>query len=126
MFDSCTYQVRFPLASAVDDDVVRVALEREMLPLPQHPQIKRVMQKQVGQQGTDDTALPRATLTFQQVSLCVLCWRIQPAFDIEDEPLVFHVLPDCSHNQIVVEDVKGTYDTLPIISTFPKRSALSD
>src|SRR4029453_11641441 len=39
IFDSCTYQGCFPPAPAVDDDVVRVALKRQMLPFLQHPQI---------------------------------------------------------------------------------------
>jgi hypothetical protein len=46
-----THQVRFPLCSAMDDDVVRVALERQMRPVPAHPEIERIVQKQIGQQG---------------------------------------------------------------------------
>src|SRR5438094_10616587 len=35
-----THQVRFPLCSALDNDVVRITLERQMTPIPFHPQIK--------------------------------------------------------------------------------------
>ncbi len=50
-----THQFRFPLCSAMDDDIVRVPLERQMRPVPAHPQIKGVVQKQIGQQGADDS-----------------------------------------------------------------------
>jgi len=35
------------------DDVIGVSLEWKMLPFPSHPQIERVMQKQVCQQRAD-------------------------------------------------------------------------
>jgi hypothetical protein len=37
----------------MDNDIVRVPLERQMRPVPAHPQIERVVQKQIGQQGAD-------------------------------------------------------------------------
>src|SRR5215472_13216013 len=52
-----THQVRFPLRPAMDDDVVRVPLERQMRPVSLHPHIERVVQKQIGQQGADDSSL---------------------------------------------------------------------
>ena len=39
----------------MDDDIIRVPLERQMRPISPHPQIKRIMQKQIGQQGADDS-----------------------------------------------------------------------
>src|SRR5215467_2445636 len=33
-----THQVRFPLCSAMDDEIVRVPLERQMRPIAPHPQ----------------------------------------------------------------------------------------
>ena len=50
-----THQVRFPFCSAMDDDVVRIPLKRQMSPVAPHPQIERIMQKQIGQQGADDS-----------------------------------------------------------------------
>src|SRR5215471_18572326 len=40
-----THQVRFPFRPAMDDDVVRVPLERQVRPVSPHPQIKRIVQK---------------------------------------------------------------------------------
>jgi hypothetical protein len=39
----------------MDDDIVRVPLERQMMPVSAHPDIERVVQKQIGQQGADDS-----------------------------------------------------------------------
>src|SRR4051794_10456601 len=43
-----THQVRFSLCSAMNDDIVGVPLERQMMPVSAHPQIERVVQKQIG------------------------------------------------------------------------------
>jgi hypothetical protein len=43
-----THQVRFPLGSAMDDDIVRIPLEWQMSPIAPHPMIERVVQKQIG------------------------------------------------------------------------------
>jgi hypothetical protein len=58
-----THQVRFPLCSAMDDNIVRVPLERQMTPISPHPQIERVVQKQIGQQRADDSSLWSASFT---------------------------------------------------------------
>jgi hypothetical protein len=41
------------LAPAMDNGIVRVALERDTRVIPPHPLIKRIVQEQVGQQRTD-------------------------------------------------------------------------
>ena len=57
-----THQVRFPLCSAMDYDIVRVPLERQMRPISPHPQIERVVQKQIGQQGADHSPYTKGNL----------------------------------------------------------------
>jgi hypothetical protein len=61
-----THQVRFPLCSAMDDDIVRVPLERQMRPISPHPQIKRVVQKQIGQQWADDSPNAKDNFEFER------------------------------------------------------------
>jgi hypothetical protein len=46
----------------MDDDVVRVSLEWQMGPVSPHPQIERVVQEQIGQQGADDSANAKEVL----------------------------------------------------------------
>ena len=94
----------------MDDDIVRIPLEREMLPLLQHPQIERVVQKQVCQQWANDTALRSATFPRRQVALFILCRRFQPALDVEDDPFILRVFPNCLHQQVMVDVVEKALD----------------
>ena len=67
-----THQVRFPLCSAMDYDIVRVPLERQMRPISPHPQIERVVQKQIGQQGADHSPYTKGNFQLEQM---VTGWR---------------------------------------------------
>src|SRR5688572_1419481 len=88
-----THQVRFPLCSAMDDDVVRIPLEWQMGPVAPHPEIERVVQKQICQQGADDSSLRSAFLTLQQISLFILRRRFQPPLNVEFHPPLLRVFP---------------------------------
>jgi hypothetical protein len=103
----------------MDNDIVRVPLERQMSPISPHPQIEGVMQKQIGQQWADHSSLRSASFTLQQTSLFILRRRFQPALDVQFHPPLLRVFPHGLHHQIVIEIVEGHHDTLPIISTFP-------
>lgn len=77
-----THQVRFPLCPAMDNDIVRLPLERQMGPVLAHPQIERVVRKQIGQQWADHSSLRSASFTLQQISLFLLRRRFQPTLDV--------------------------------------------
>ena len=55
--DGLQHRSSFLLAPAVDDGIVRITLEADARIVPLHPQIERVVQEQIGQQRTNDTAL---------------------------------------------------------------------
>src|SRR3990170_7205923 len=93
----------------MDDDIVRVPLEWQMPPLLQHPPIKRIMQKQVCQQWADDSSLRSATFTLRQGSVLFLRGRFQPTLDIQNDPLVLHVLPNRPQHQIMIDVVEETF-----------------
>jgi len=44
--------------------------------------------------GSQDTALRRALLTSDQLAVLLLHWRLQPALDVENNPLFLRVFPD--------------------------------
>jgi hypothetical protein len=61
-------------------------------------------------------------------------WAEQPVFhhpgvqerpDKFQQPLVIDTLGDTSHQSVVIDSIEGSYDTLPIISTFPSGLRLS-
>src|SRR5579872_101045 len=105
-----THQVRFPLRPAMDDDIVRIPLERQMMPVSAHPDIERVVQKQIGQQGADHSSLRSAFLPLQQISLFILRRRFQPPLDVPYNPPLLRVFPDGLHHQTVIEIVEEALD----------------
>src|SRR5512132_730113 len=52
--DGLPHRPRFFFASAMTDDVVRVALKRDGGKIPRHPRVERVVQEKIGQRGADD------------------------------------------------------------------------
>ena len=59
-FLQCGFQLLgLLLRPTVADPIIRISLERYAGKVPPHPGIERVVQKQVGQQRTDDTAIRR-------------------------------------------------------------------
>ena len=61
-------------------------------------------------------------------------WAEQPVFhhpgvqerpDKFQQPLVVDPLGDMSHQSVVIDSIEGSYDTLPIIRTFPNESQSS-
>src|SRR4030065_166811 len=58
--DGVSHHFSLPPASAVNDGIVRIALERDARVAPSHPEIKREVQEQIGQERTRDPALRRA------------------------------------------------------------------
>src|SRR5438105_1240082 len=68
------------------------------------------VQKQIGQQGTDDSALRRAFLTRDQLTIFLLHWRFQPTFEVEHDPLLLGVLLHRPYQQILRDVIEETLD----------------
>lgn len=64
--ESLLHGVHKPLClnATAADQIVRIALRRDVRKTPPHPGIKRLMQIQIDQQRTDDTSLGSATGSF--------------------------------------------------------------
>jgi hypothetical protein len=87
----------FLLRSAMDDDMS--ARSNGRCATSAHPQIERVVKKQIGQQGADDSSLWSASFTLQQTSLFILRRRFQPALDGQFHPPLLRVFPNGPHHQ---------------------------
>src|SRR5205814_6918290 len=98
------------LRSAMHDGIISEALKRQLPILLRHPPIKRIVQKQIGQQRADDTALRRALLTRNQLAVLFLHWRFQPPLDVENYPLFFGVFLHRPYQQILRDVVEETLD----------------
>src|ERR1700746_1666219 len=82
------------------------------------------MQKQIRQQWASHAPLGSALLPRNQPPVLFLHWCFQPALDIENHPLLRSMLLHCPKQEVLRKGIKGTYDTLLIISTSPRRSLL--
>ncbi len=60
--DGFQYLPGLPLAPAVDDCIVRIALELDMRERPLHPEIERVMQEEISQQRTSHAPYTKGNL----------------------------------------------------------------
>src|SRR5229473_3976804 len=58
--NSIQHRPSFLLRPTMDDGIVRIALEVDVRKRPPHPRIKRVVQKEIGEQRTDHAPLRRA------------------------------------------------------------------
>jgi hypothetical protein len=77
------------------DGIIGEPLKRIVRILHRHPPIKSIVQKQIRQQRADHTALRRAFLSRDQPTVLLLHWRLQPALDVECDPLFGSVLLYC-------------------------------
>jgi hypothetical protein len=59
---SCPKRHRLALGPAVANRVVSIAFERNFRKVPAHPNVERIVKKEVCQEGTDHPALRRSSL----------------------------------------------------------------
>src|SRR6266545_1094432 len=73
----------------MDDGIVSIALKWDTRVVPLHPQIKRIMQEEIGEQRTHDSALWRAFRSLLQRSIWTLHGGTQPPRNVETDPRRF-------------------------------------
>src|ERR1700692_2382701 len=96
----CLYGCGFSFCPTMYQPVIRIPAPREVWVLSCHPCIKRVVQKEIREYRTDNTALrsafgphdPRAILHFHR--------RCQPSFDVQQTPLALHVFASARNNSV--------------------------
>src|SRR5713226_5030091 len=117
--------LRLRLRPAVRDNIICVPLEWHAGMYPAHPVVECEVQKDIRRQRTDHSALRRPLRPRHQRPILQLGGSFEPPLEIEENPRALRALPHSAKHQFVVEIIEGTYDTLPVISTSPRRSLLS-
>src|SRR5208337_1329545 len=102
--------MRLRFRFAVYQPVVGVPTPRQARKRPHHPGIERVMQKEIGQEGTDDAALWSSLGAFHQGSIAELKRRCQPASDIEPHPFARRMFLQRPQKQRMVDVVEQALD----------------
>lgn len=115
-----------PLAPAMHDHIIRVALERDGGELPGHPRIKRVVQEDVGQHGRERRPLRSPAIARAKGAVRVLQRRFQPPLDVEQEPPLTGVVSDRAQDELGIERVEERPDVKidhPVVSPTPFATA---
>src|ERR1039457_3966550 len=99
-----------PLSLAMHHRVVGVAGKPTMRYLPPYPPIERIMHEEIQDQRAYAAALWRAAIPAPEFSCLAHRRRLQPPFDIQQRPFAVRMLPQCLHDQTVVESVKRSFD----------------
>src|SRR5215813_12582423 len=68
--------------TTVTDRIIGIALEQYVREVPAHPQIERIVQKEIGQEVTDDPALRRPSLSPDEAPIRHLHRGFQPSVDV--------------------------------------------
>src|SRR5215475_2611859 len=90
--DGLPYCSRLRFAPAMDAYIVSETLEVDGRKRPRHPHVERIMQEQVGQERTDDTALRGAFRPFHQDPVRTLDRGTQPPAHVQPYPGEFSVV----------------------------------
>jgi hypothetical protein len=93
-------------ASRVHDHVVAVALEADGRVLPGHPEIERVVQKDVGQQGRNRRTLRSSAIALDQAAVLALERRLQPPLHVEQDEALVGVASYRLENEVVRDAVE--------------------
>ena len=96
--------------SAVADRIVGIAFERTIRIGPAHPDVERVVQEQVGQQGRDHPTLRRPPVSAGKAPVRYLDGCGQPSLDIQQHPAAVRVGTHRPHQQRVVDAVEEGLD----------------
>ena len=104
--DRIAQHLRLRLCLAVQDHIVRVALERDRRILPDEPHVERVVQEDVRQHGRDRRALRATAIPGLQGAVLQLQRRFEPPLNVEQDPPQIGVVSYRSQNERVVERVE--------------------
>jgi hypothetical protein len=108
--DAIKHIFRLPLALAVKHRIVGIPGIPDAGQMPLHPQIKCIVQKQIGQDRRHDTPLRRAFVASEDLPVCGLHWRFQPAFHVELDPGLLTVLAQSRYQEAMIEIVEQAPD----------------
>ena len=102
----------------MDDGIVRVTLEANARIVPIHPQIECVVQEQIGEQRTDDTALRGSLRPLQESPIRTFDRGAQPPSNIQTDPSQVRVVGHGAFDEVMGNGIKRRHHRLPIPKTF--------
>jgi hypothetical protein len=101
---------RFLLAMTVHQSVVSIPTPWEIRVCPLHPEVERVVKKEISQHWADHAALRRAAVSLHHGSILLHHGRLEPSFDVQQDPFARYMFPDGPQQKFVVNVVEQTSD----------------
>src|SRR5215471_10262625 len=108
--DALQNLLRLRLCPAVRDNIICVSLEGYARMDPAHPVVECEMQKDIGQQRTDHSALRGPLRPPHQRSILQSGGSFEPPLEVEENPLALRVLSNRPKHQLVVEIIEEAAD----------------
>ncbi len=94
----------------VNNNIIRIPFEWDTRISPLHPFVECVVEEEIRQQRTDDTALRRAFIPACKSPVLQLSMGFKPALNVKQYPLAVGVLAHGTHHQFMVQIVKKPFD----------------
>ena len=94
----------------MDDGIVRVAFEQDPRKCPLEPRVEHIMQEEIGQHRTDDTALRRALRPVLQCAVRPLHRRTKPPGSVQSNPREVGMVRDGALDQFMRDGIKKRFD----------------
>jgi hypothetical protein len=107
------------LRSRSGRSVVGVAFERDGWIFPLHPEIERIVEKEIRQHGADNSPLRGTAPSVNQVPIRHAHGRPQPPFKVEQNPWAVRVPSHSPHQEVPIDFIEETLDVEvehPVIS----------
>jgi len=86
--------------------IISIAFEWDICIMPVHPYIEHIMQEKVCQQWTDNSTLGRPLVPGEDCAILKLHGHREPSLNIQQYPGTVSVMPDCTHQEVMVDVVK--------------------
>src|SRR5205823_14758637 len=96
--------------AAVDNRVIRVPGKRTRWIGALHPDVERIVHKQVHQNRTDHPALWRATLPWHLSAFCRLERCSKPPLDVQQDPVFLDVAANRFYQQDMINLIERPLD----------------
>lgn len=108
--DGFQHRSSFLLAPAVDDGVIRITFEADVRIVPIHPPIECIVQEQIGEQRTNDTALRGSLRPLHERSIRTFDRGAQPPSNVETNPGQIRVAGHGALDEVVRNGIKERFD----------------
>src|SRR5664280_1560111 len=109
-FQRLSQRTRLRFTATVTDDVIGIALKRDVWIVFFHPTIKRIVKEKISQDRAHYSPLRGPLLSAYQRAIRHAHRRPEPSFDVEQHPCAIGMTTHRSHQQLPIDVVEEAFD----------------